>query len=39
MMTSKDFQAMKVHPQMREVAEMIRAELLNISQVCFEDLS
>jgi len=26
------------HPQMREVAEMIRAELLKISKVCFEDI-
>jgi thymidylate synthase (FAD) len=26
------------HPQMREVAEMIRTELLKISAVCFEDI-
>lgn len=26
------------HPQMREIAEMIRAELLKISKVCFEDI-
>lgn len=29
---------MKAHPQMREVAEMIRIELLKISPVCFEDI-
>jgi len=28
----------KAHPQMREIAEMIRAELLKISTVCFEDI-
>ena len=28
----------KAHPQMREIAEMIRAELLTISKVCFEDI-
>jgi thymidylate synthase (FAD) len=28
----------KAHPQMREIAEMIRAELLKISPVCFEDI-
>jgi thymidylate synthase (FAD) len=28
----------KAHPQMREIAEMIRAELLRISKVCFEDI-
>jgi thymidylate synthase (FAD) len=28
----------KAHPQMREIAEMIRAELLKISKVCFEDI-
>jgi len=28
----------KAHPQMREVAEMIRAELLKISKVCFKDI-
>ena len=28
----------KAHPQMREIAEMIRAELLKISRVCFEDI-
>jgi len=28
----------KAHPQMREVAEMIRAELMRISPVCFEDI-
>jgi thymidylate synthase (FAD) len=27
------------HPQMREIAEMIHAELLKISRVCFEDVS
>jgi thymidylate synthase (FAD) len=26
------------HPQMRQIAEMIRAELLKISKVCFEDI-
>jgi thymidylate synthase (FAD) len=29
----------KAHPQMRQVAEMIRAELLRISPVCFEDIA
>jgi thymidylate synthase (FAD) len=28
----------KAHPQMREIAEMIRAELLKISEVCFNDI-
>jgi thymidylate synthase (FAD) len=28
----------KAHPQMREIAEMIRTELLKISKVCFEDI-
>jgi thymidylate synthase (FAD) len=28
----------KAHPQMREIAEMIRAELLRISAACFEDI-
>ena len=28
----------KAHPQMREVAEMIRAKLLKVSPVCFEDI-
>jgi len=28
----------KAHPQMREIAEMIRAELLKISNACFEDI-
>lgn len=28
----------KAHPQMREIAEMLRAELLKISPVCFEDI-
>jgi thymidylate synthase (FAD) len=28
----------KAHPQMREIAEMIRAELLRISKVCFDDI-
>jgi thymidylate synthase (FAD) len=28
----------KAHPQMREIAEMIRAELLKISRACFEDI-
>ena len=28
----------KAHPQMRQIAEMIRTELLKISQVCFNDI-
>src|ERR1017187_203526 len=28
----------KAHPQMREVAEMIRKELLKVSEVCFNDI-
>lgn len=28
----------KAHPQMRQIAEMIRVELLKISKVCFEDI-
>jgi thymidylate synthase (FAD) len=28
----------KAHPQMREIAEMIRKELLRISEVCFNDI-
>jgi thymidylate synthase (FAD) len=28
----------KAHPQMREIAEMIRRELLKISNVCFNDI-
>lgn len=28
----------KAHPQMREVAEMLRAELMKLSRVCFEDI-
>ena len=28
----------KAHPQMREIAEMIRKELLKISEVCFNDI-
>ena len=28
----------KAHPQMREIAEMLRAELVKISPVCFEDI-
>jgi thymidylate synthase (FAD) len=28
----------KAHPQMREVAEMVRAELLKLSRACFEDV-
>lgn len=28
----------KAHPQMREIAEMLRAELLKISEVCFNDI-
>jgi len=28
----------KAHPQMIEIAEMIRKELLNISEVCFNDI-
>jgi thymidylate synthase (FAD) len=28
----------KAHPQMREIAEMIRAELLRLSPICFEDI-
>jgi thymidylate synthase ThyX len=30
--------SLKAHPQMREVAEMIRTELLKLSKVCFEDI-
>jgi thymidylate synthase (FAD) len=29
----------KAHPQMREIAEMLRTELLKISKVCFEDIA
>jgi thymidylate synthase (FAD) len=28
----------KAHPQMREIAEMLRIELLKISEVCFNDI-
>ena len=28
----------KAHPQMREIAEMIRKELLGVSEVCFNDI-
>lgn len=28
----------KAHPQMREIAEVVRAELLKISKVCLEDI-
>jgi thymidylate synthase (FAD) len=28
----------KAHPQMREIAEMLRAELLKISSTCFSDI-
>jgi thymidylate synthase (FAD) len=28
----------KAHPQMREIAELIRKELLKISEVCFNDI-
>ena len=28
----------KAHPQMREIAEMLRAELVKSSPVCFEDI-
>jgi thymidylate synthase (FAD) len=28
----------KAHPQMREIAEMIREKLLIVSKVCFEDI-
>jgi thymidylate synthase (FAD) len=28
----------KAHPQMREIAEMLRRQLLAISKVCFEDI-
>lgn len=28
----------KAHPQMRQIAEMIRSELLKLSPVCFEDI-
>jgi thymidylate synthase (FAD) len=30
--------SLKAHPQMREVAEMIRAELLKLSTACFKDI-
>jgi thymidylate synthase (FAD) len=29
----------KAHPQMREIAEMIRTHLLRISEVCFNDIT
>jgi thymidylate synthase (FAD) len=30
--------APKAHPQMRQIAEMLRFELLKVSKVCFEDI-